>query len=46
MIDHATSLLRVITLDLQNIQLSKVNKAMHLNMAFHYINDGFNNLVH
>jgi hypothetical protein len=46
LIDHTTSLLRVITTNVQGIHLSKVNEVMHPNMVFHCVNDGFGNLEH
>jgi len=46
LIDHTTSLLRVITTDVQDIRLSKVNEVMHRGMVFHCINDGLGNSVH
>jgi hypothetical protein len=45
-IDHTTSLLRVIAIDVRNICLSKVNEVMHPNMVFHCVNDGLGNSVH
>jgi hypothetical protein len=46
LIDHTTSLLRVITTDVQSIRLSKVNEVMHPDMVFHCVNDGLGNSVH
>jgi hypothetical protein len=46
LIDHTTSLLRVITTDVRGIRLSKVNEIMHLGMVFHCVNDGLGNSVH
>jgi hypothetical protein len=46
LIDHTTSLLRVIEIDVQGIHLSKVNEVMHPRMVFHCVNDGLGNLVH
>jgi len=46
LIDHATSLLCVVTSNVQSIHLSKVNEIMHLGMVFHHINDGLGNLMH
>jgi len=46
LIDHTTSLLCVIAIDVQNICLSKVNEVMHFNMLFHFINDGIGNSMH
>ncbi len=46
LIDHTTSLLRVIEIDVQGIHLSKVNEIMHPRMVFHCVNDGLGNLVH
>jgi hypothetical protein len=46
LINHTTSLLRVIAIDVQGIRLSKVNEVMHLGMVFHYVNDGLGNSVH
>ncbi len=43
LIDHTTSLLCVITINVQGIRLSKVNEVMHPDMVFHYINDGLSN---
>jgi hypothetical protein len=45
-IDHTTSLLHVIAIDVSSIRLSKVNEVMHLDMVFHCINDGLGNSVH
>jgi len=45
-IDHATSLLRVITTYVWSIHFSKVNEIMHLDMVFHCVNDGLGNSVH
>jgi hypothetical protein len=45
-IDHTTSLLCVIAIDVQNICVSKVNEVMHFNMVFHSINDGLGNSMH
>ncbi len=44
-IDHTTSLLHVIAIDVSSIRLSKVNEVMHLDMVFHCINDGLGNSV-
>jgi len=44
-IDHAKSLLGVAATNVQGIHLSKGNKVMHPCMVFHYINDGFGNLM-
>jgi hypothetical protein len=46
LIDHTTSLLRVIATNVRGIRLSKVNEVMHPNMVFHCVNAGFGNLVH
>jgi hypothetical protein len=46
LIDHTTSLWRVIEIDVQGIHLSKVNEIMHPRMVFHCVNDGLGNLVH
>jgi hypothetical protein len=46
LIDHTTSLLRVIATDVRGIRLSKVNEVMHPGMVFHYVNDGLGNSVH
>jgi hypothetical protein len=46
LIHHTTSLLCVITTNVQGICLSKVNEVMHPNMVFHCVNDGFDNSVH
>jgi hypothetical protein len=46
LIDHATSLLHVITSNVRSICLSKVNEIMHLSMVFHHVNDGPSNLMH
>jgi hypothetical protein len=46
LIDHTTSLLRVIATNVQSIHLSKVNEVMHPNMVFHCVNDGLGNSVH
>jgi hypothetical protein len=46
LIDHTTSLLRVIATNVRGIRLSKVNEVMHPSMVFHCVNDGFGNLVH
>ncbi len=46
LIDHITSLLRVIATNVRGIHLSKVNEVMHPNMVFHCVNDGLGNLVH
>ncbi len=46
LIDHATSLLRVIATYVWSIHLSKVNEIMHLDMVFHCVNDGLGNSVH
>ncbi len=46
LIDHTTSLLRVIVTNVRGIHLSKVNEVMHPNMVFHCINDGLGNSVH
>jgi hypothetical protein len=45
-INHTTSLLRVIAIDVRNICLSKVNELMHFNMVFHCVTDGFGNSLH
>jgi hypothetical protein len=45
LIDHTTSLLCVIAIDVRSIHLSEVNKVMHLGMVFHCVNDGLGNLV-
>jgi hypothetical protein len=46
LIDHTTSLLHVITIDVQGIHVSKANEVMHPNMVFHYVNDGLGNSMH
>jgi hypothetical protein len=46
LIDHTTSLLRVIATDVRGICLCKVNEIMHPNMVFHCVDDGLGNLVH
>jgi hypothetical protein len=46
LIDHTTSLLRVIATNVRGIHLSKVNEVMHPNMVFHCINDGLGNSLH
>jgi hypothetical protein len=46
LIDHTTSLLRVIATNVRGIYLSKANEVMHPGMVFHCINDGRGNLVH
>ncbi len=46
LIDHTTSLLRVIAIDVQGIHLSKVNEVMHPSMVFHCVNNGLGNSVH
>jgi hypothetical protein len=46
LIDHTTSLLRVIATDVQGICFSKVNEVMYPGMVFHCINDGLGNSVH
>jgi hypothetical protein len=45
-IDHAASLLCMVTSNVQSVHLSKVNEIMHLSMVFHHINDGLGNLMH
>jgi hypothetical protein len=45
-INHTTSLLCVVTIDVRGIHLSKVNEVMHPSMVFHYINDGLDNSMH
>ncbi len=46
LIDHTTSLLRVIAIDVRSICLSKANEVMHPDMVFHCVNDGLGNSVH
>jgi len=46
LIDHTTSLLPVIAIDVRGIRLSKVNEDMHLDMVFHCVNDGIGNSAH
>jgi hypothetical protein len=46
LIDHTTSLLCVIAIDVWGICLAKVNEVMHLDMVFYCVNDGLGNLVH
>jgi len=46
LIDHTTSLLCVIAIDVRGIRLSKVNEVMHLGMVFHCVNDGLGNSMH
>jgi hypothetical protein len=46
LIDHTTSLLRVIATDVWGIHLSKVNEVMHPGMVFHCVNDGLGNSLH
>ncbi len=46
LIDHTTSLLRVIATGVRSIHLSKVNEVMCPSMVFHCVNDGLGNLVH
>jgi len=46
LIDHTTSFLRVIAIDIQNIFLSKVNEVMPFDMVFHCVNYRFNNSMH
>ncbi len=43
LIDHTTSLLRVIAINVQGIRLSKVNEIIHPNMVFHCVNTGLGN---
>jgi hypothetical protein len=45
-IDHTTSLLHVIAIDVRSIHLSKVNEVMHSSTEFHCVNDGLGNSVH
>jgi arginine deiminase len=45
-INHTTSLLHVIVTNVWGIHLSKANEIMHLDMVFHYVNDGLGNLMH
>jgi hypothetical protein len=46
LIDHTTSLLRVIPTDVRGIHLSKVNEVMHPGMVLHCVNDGLGNSMH
>jgi hypothetical protein len=46
LINHTTSLLRVMATDVRGIHLSKVNEVMHFDMVFHCINDGLGNSMH
>jgi len=46
LIDHTTSLLRVIAIDVRGIHLPKVNEVMHPGMVFHCVNDGLHNSGH
>jgi len=46
LIDHTTSLLRVIAIDVRSIRLSKVNEVMCPDMVFHCVNDGLGNSMH
>ncbi len=46
LIDHTTSLLHVIATNVRGIRLSKVNEFMHLDMVFHFVNDGLFNSLH
>jgi hypothetical protein len=46
LINHTTSLLHVIAIDVRGIRLSKVNEVMHPGTKFHCFNDGLGNLVH
>jgi len=46
LIDHTTSFLRVIAIDIQNIYLSKVNEVIPFDMVFLCVNYGFNNSMH
>jgi hypothetical protein len=46
LIDHTTSLLHVIAIDVQGTCLSKVNEIMHHGMIFHCVNDGLGNSMH
>jgi hypothetical protein len=43
LIDHTTSLLCVIAIDVRDIHISKANEVMHPNMVFHCTNDGLGN---
>jgi hypothetical protein len=46
LINHTTSLLRVIATNVQGIRLSKVNEVIHLGMVFPCVNDGLDNSMH
>jgi hypothetical protein len=46
LINHTTSLLCVIAIDVRSISLPKVNEIMHFDFIFHCVNDGFGNSVH
>jgi hypothetical protein len=46
LIDHTTSLLRVIATNVRDIHLSKANEVVHLGMVFHCVSDGLSNSVH
>ncbi len=43
--DHATSLLKVVALDIQNIWLTQANESLHPRMVFHCVNDGISNSI-
>jgi hypothetical protein len=46
LIDHTTSSLCVIAIDVRDIHLSKENEVMHPSMVFHCVNDGLGNSMH
>jgi len=44
--DHATSIMKIVALKIQNICLIKANESLHLGMPLHDVNDGLRYLVH
>jgi len=44
--DHATSIMKIVALEIQNICLIKANESLHSRMRLHHVNDGLKYLVH
>ncbi len=44
--DHATSIMKVVALEIQNIHLTKMIESLHLGTLLHHVDDGLGYVVH
>jgi len=44
--DHATSIMKVVASEIQNIRLTKTNESLHLGTLLHHVDDGLRYSVH